>query len=164
MMVTILGQPPLPNQATISENQIEQAMELAQKIRARSGLANPAKSDNYEWYTSEEVADVNLPRPAGDRILVRPVPPPEKVGSILISDETRDLLMANCCVGKVVAVGDTAYTDARFKGKPWCKVGDFVTYGRMEGSKMVVNKVKYIILNDDNVLTTLDDPNSVQRI
>jgi hypothetical protein len=49
-------------------------------------------------------------------------------------------------------MGDLAYADKDKFNKPWCKIGDWVMFARYAEVR---------ILNDDEVLGTIGDPESV---
>ena len=63
-------------------------------------------------------------------------------------------------VGQVIAMGPECYSDRK---KPWCKVNDWVVFGRYAGAKISVQKVKMVIINDDEVLGTLESPDLISR-
>ena len=63
-------------------------------------------------------------------------------------------------VGQVIAMGPECYSDRK---APWCKVGDHVVFGRYAGAKVSVQNVKMVIINDDEVLATLDNPEVVSQ-
>ena len=46
-------------------------------------------------------------------------------------------------------------------GKPWCKVGDWVMFARYAGARLPIEGGEVRILNDDEVLGTIGDPESV---
>lgn len=116
---------------------------------------------NAQWYTSGDVPDPKpLPVVLGYMLLIRPLAPPEKTskGGIIIPDGTKEVLGFMRAVGKVLALGKTAYMDGKFQGDPWCKVGDYVLYGRNTGAKFIWGGVNLLILNDDEILATTTEP------
>ena len=116
---------------------------------------------NMTWFTEDSVPD---PAPGelsvqGWKILVRPIPnAPKTKGGILIPDSTLDQIDLIRSVGRVLAVGPRAYTREDMGNEPWCKVGDFVLYGRYAGAKISYGGVKLLFINDDEVITTIKDP------
>ena len=44
--------------------------------------------------------------------------------------------------------------------KPWCKKGDWVIFARYAGSRLPIEGGEVRILNDDEVLGTIGDPES----
>ena len=48
----------------------------------------------------------------------------------------------------------------RWRQETTPKIGDFVTFGKYAGQKIVVNNVRFILLNDDEITSIL--PEGVQ--
>ena len=131
--------------------------------------------DKYEAEKKEEphakrldennIKDVEdqLPKPVGYRILVLPFTPKEKTkGGIIIAQESLDKarIATNC--GYVVKMGPMAYGDKeKFPTGPWCKEGDWVIFARYAGSRLPIEGGEVRLLNDDEVLGTIKDPESV---
>ena len=109
----------------------------------------------------KEVED-QLPNPVGYRLLVLPFTPKEKTkGGILFSQEQLDKARIATTCGYVIKMGDLAYADKTKFGKPWCKVGDWVMFARYAGARLPIEGGEVRILNDDEVLGTIGDPESV---
>ena len=104
-----------------------------------------------------------LPEPSGYRLLVLPFTPKEKTkGGILIAQETLDKLRIAVNCGYVLKLGPLAYNDKdKFSSGPWCKKGDWVIFARYAGSRLPIEGGEVRILNDDEVLGTIKDPESV---
>lgn len=110
------------------------------------------------------VSDIKdeLPQPSGWRLLVLPFTPKEKTkGGILFSQEQLDKARIATTCGYVLKMGDLAYADKEKFNKPWCKVGDWVMFARYAGSRLPIEGGEVRILNDDEVLGTIKDPESV---
>ena len=111
------------------------------------------------------VSDIKneLPQPTGWRILVLPFTPKEKTkGGIIIAQESLDKarIATNC--GYVVKMGPMAYGDKeKFPTGPWCKEKDWVIFARYAGSRLPIEGGEVRLLNDDEVLGTIKDPESV---
>ena len=111
------------------------------------------------------VADIKdeLPQPTGWRLLVLPFTPKEKTkGGILIAQETLDKyrIAVNC--GYVIKMGPLAYKDTeKFPTGAWCKEKDWVIFARYAGSRLPIEGGELRILNDDEVLGTVKDPESI---
>ena len=102
-----------------------------------------------------------VPQPVGYRILIRPLPAAEKTkGGIILTDRNKEDQAYLNSVGQVIAMGSECYSDRK---KPWCKINDWVVFGRYAGAKISVQKVKMVIVNDDEVLGTLESPDLVSR-
>jgi co-chaperonin GroES (HSP10) len=104
-----------------------------------------------------------LPEPSGWRMLVLPFTPKEKTkGGIIFSQESLDKarIATNC--GYVIKMGPLAYGDKeKFPTGPWCKKGDWVIFARYAGSRLPIEGGEVRLLNDDEVLGTVKDPESV---
>ena len=114
------------------------------------------------WATDDTVpTPEKLPQPVGYRILIRPVPVVEKTkGGIILTDKSREDQSYLNSIGQVIAMGPECYSDRK---KSWCKVGDWILYGRYAGAKISVQNVKMVLINDDEVLGTLESPDIVSR-
>lgn len=68
------------------------------------------------------------------------------------------------CTGMVVQMGDDAYQGNRFANTgPWCRVGDWVTLPRNEGTQFDFKGHPMMYINDDKIVNVLDDPTQVKR-
>ena len=118
---------------------------------------DPLHPDNIGTDTVDE-----LPEPSGYRILVLPFTPKNKTkGGILFSQETLDKARIATTCGYVLKMGDLAYTDTEKFGKPWCKKGDWVIFARYAGSRLPIDGGEVRLLNDDEVLGTIKDPEAI---
>ena len=91
-----------------------------------------------------------------------PFTPKEKTkGGILFSQEQLDKARIATTCGYVLKMGDLAYADKDKFNKPWCKVGDWVMFARYAGARLPIEGGEVRILNDDEVLGTIDDPESI---
>ena len=106
-----------------------------------------------------------LPEPSGYRILVLPFTPKNKTkGGILFSQESLDKARIATTCGYVLKMGDLAYKDKNKFGEPWCKKGDWVIFARYAGSRLPIEGGEVRILNDDEVLGTVKDPESLLHL
>ena len=117
----------------------------------------PLNPDNIQAQISQ------LPMPSGWRLLVLPFTPREKTkGGILIAQESLDKLRVATNCGYVLKMGPLAYADReKFTTGPWCKKGDWVIFARYAGSRLPIEGGEVRLLNDDEVLGTIKDPESV---
>jgi len=116
---------------------------------------------NDEWISDDAVADPDpLPSLPGYHVLVRPVAiRTETKGGIILPDQFKDDVKYLTTVGRVLAVGETAYKDPnKFPNGQWCEAKDFVAYGRHVGHKFVYKGVRLILLFDDQIIMKVDDP------
>ena len=129
---------------------------LEEKYKAQEEK-EPLNPDNIKAVTDQ------LPEPSGWRLLVLPFTPKEKTkGGIIIAQESLDKarIATNC--GYVVKMGPMAYGDKeKFPTGPWCKQGDWVIFARYAGSRLPIEGGEVRLLNDDEVLGTIKDPESV---
>ena len=134
---------------------------LEEKYKEEAKIAEPTK----EPLNPENIKSVvdELPTPSGWRILVLPFTPKEKTsGGIIIAQESLDRLRIATNCGYVLKIGPLAYHDKeRYPTGPWCKKGDWVIFARYAGSRLPIEGGEVRILNDDEVLGTIPDPESV---
>ena len=122
--------------------------------------SEPLNPDNIGKDTVDE-----LPEPSGYRILVLPFTPKNKTkGGILFSQETLDKARIATTCGYVLKMGDLAYKDKDKFGQPWCKKGDWVIFARYAGSRLPIEGGEVRILNDDEVLGTVKNPESLLHL
>ena len=62
----------------------------------------------------------------------------------------------------VLRVGPDAYKDtAKFPNGAWCKQGDWIVFGRYAGARIGVDGGEIRIINDDEVLARIDNPEDI---
>ena len=116
----------------------------------------------------EQVSNIreHLPQATGWRVIVLPYRGARKTkGGIELADQTleRQLLTTTCAY--VLSVGPLAYTDeAKFPTGAWCKEGDWIIFGRYAGARMAIDGGEIRILNDDEILATIKDPEDILHI
>ena len=107
-----------------------------------------------------------LPQPTGWRILVMPYQGSEKtMGGLHIPYEIRQREAVATVVAYVVEIGPLAYKDPNKFGenpKPWCKKGQWVCIGRYAGSRFQIEGGEVRIINDDEVIATIVDPDDIK--
>lgn len=120
----------------------------------------PLSPENIGVETVDE-----LPNPSGYRILVLPFTPKTKTkGGILFSQETLDKARIATTCGYVLKMGPLAYKDKDKFEEPWCKKGEWVIFARYAGSRLPIEGGEVRILNDDEVLGTVKDPESLLHL
>jgi chaperonin GroES len=107
-----------------------------------------------------------LPQPVGWRILVLPFKAKDKTkGGVLLTDKTVEDSQLTATVALVLATGPDAYNDnEKFPNGPWCKQGDWVVFGRYAGSRLKIDGGEVRLLNDDEILGTVESPEDVLTI
>jgi len=62
----------------------------------------------------------------------------------------------------VLKVRELAYKDKeKFPDGPWCSKGDWVIFGRYAGSRFKTELGEVRILNDDEIIGTVKDPQDI---
>jgi co-chaperonin GroES (HSP10) len=104
-----------------------------------------------------------IPVPTGWRIVVLPYQGTKKSkGGIVLADQTLEKQRVTTVCGYVLAVGDLAYADAnKFPSGPWCKKGDWIVFGRYAGARLPIDGGEIRILNDDEILARVNNPEDV---
>ena len=107
-----------------------------------------------------------IPSPTGWRIVVLPYKGKAKTsGGVYLPDQVIDSNEVSTTVGYVLKVGDLAYEDKqKFPTGPWCKEGDWIMFARYAGSRFKIEGGEVRILNDDEILATILDPEDVINI
>ena len=152
---------------------------VAQKINKEKKEASADSSSLKSAYVDakERVLDPSLldkpllerlPQPTGWRVLVMPYQGKEKTSSgLYIPDEIRERESVATVVAYVMKLGPLAYKDPdKFgpEGQPWCKQGQWVCIGRYSGSRFKIDGGEVRIINDDEVIATLLEPDDVKHI
>ena len=58
--------------------------------------------------------------------------------------------------------GPDAYSDKdKFPNGPWCKKKDWVLFARYAGSRIYIDGGEIRVLNDDEILGTIEDPEDI---
>jgi chaperonin GroES len=139
----------------------EQSSTSTQKIHLpNKDLVGLKRSEEQTEVTTEKT---KLPNPTGWRILVLPFKMGEKTkGGVLLGQESVDRQQVASQCGNVIAMGDACYVDKeRYPKGPWCKVGDWVIFARYAGSRIEIEGGEVRLLNEDEVLATVQDPTDI---
>ena len=118
--------------------------------------------NNIEHLPTEKILD-RLPNPTGWRILVLPYKGQGKTkGGIILSDTTIEERGFTTVTALVLKVGPDAYRDTeRFPNGAWCKKGDWIIFGRYAGSRFGIEGGEVRILNDDEIIAVVKDPEDI---
>ena len=129
-------------------------------ITPNKELVGLKKSEEQKEVTNEKA---KLPQPTGWRMLVLPFKMKEKTkGGIIMGQDTLEKQQVASQCGNVLAMGPDAYGDKqRFPDGPWCKVGDWVMFARYAGSRIKIEGGEVRLLNDDEVLATIKNPEDI---
>ena len=104
-----------------------------------------------------------LPKPTGYRILILPFTISSITkGGIHLASQTVDKERLATVVGYVVSLGPDAYGDlGKFPDGAWCKEGDWVIFGRYAGARFQIDGGDMRLLNDDEILAVIDNPEDI---
>ena len=139
-------------------SQKEQSSILTQKTKIElpdTSLVGVKKSEKKE--------ESKIPQPTGWRLLVLPFKMKEKTkGGIVLAEATLERQQVASQCGLVLAMGPQCYKDKeRYPEGPWCKEKDWVMFARYAGSRIKIEGGEMRLLNDDEVLATIDSPEDI---
>ena len=119
-------------------------------------------TDKIEHLPTDKVLE-RLPDPTGWRILVLPYKGQGKTkGCVILTDETMQERTYTTVTGLVLKIGPDAYKDEkRFPDGPWCKKNDWIIFGRYAGSRVGIEGGEVRILNDDEIIAVVKDPEDI---
>ena len=110
----------------------------------------------------KEEVSAKLPKPTGWRILVLPFKQKEKTkGGIILADDTVERSQVASTCGLVLDMGPHCYDKERFPEGPWAKKGDWIIFARYAGSRIKIDGGEIRLLNDDEVLATVENPEDI---
>ena len=107
--------------------------------------------------------ELKLPQPTGWRLLVLPFKMKDKTkGGVILAEDTLERQQVASQVGLVMAMGPDCYADKdRYPDGPWCKEKDWIMFARYAGSRIKIDGGEMRLLNDDEVLATIDSPEDI---
>ena len=107
-----------------------------------------------------------MPQPTGWRILILPYKGKAKTESgIFLPDEVQEKKQISTQVGYVLKIGPLAYRDQeKFPSGPWCQEKQWVMFARYAGSRFQIDGGEVRVLNDDEILATILDPEDVHHL
>jgi co-chaperonin GroES (HSP10) len=91
-------------------------------------------------------------------------------GGVHIPDAVRDREALSTVVAYVLKVGPLAYQDSSKFGKEgaetrnWCREGDWVCIGRYAGARFKIEGGEVRIINDDEVIATIQEPDDIKHV
>ena len=125
----------------------------------------PEKEDTFtpEKIEEDETLIGQLPTPTGYRIMILPFSRKQKTkGGIWLADSTLEQERIGTNVGYVVSLGPDAYKDEnKFPAGAWCKPKDWVIFGRYAGARIKIEGGDLRLLNDDDILAVVNNPEDV---
>jgi len=128
-----------------------------ESITSKSNQDSPKLTQSY----LDEID--RLPDPVGYRMLIKMWKMSEMTdGGIALSEQTLETSEMTSVVGYVVKMGNMCYKDKeKFPSGPWCKTNDWIIFGRYAGSRFKIEGGEVRILNDDEIIATVDNPEDV---
>ena len=105
-----------------------------------------------------------LPQPTGWRLLVMPYKGRAKTeGGVYMPDDVVEREALATVVSYVIRVGPLAYKDKdKFGETPWCEERQWVLIGRYAGARFKLgDDAECRIINDDEVIATISDPDDI---
>ena len=119
-------------------------------------------TSNIEHLPDEKILD-RLPDPTGWRMLVLPYKGQGKTkGGVILTDETMQERGYTTVTGLVLKMGTECYeNNERSPNGPWCKKGDWIIFGRYAGSRFGIEGGEVRILNDDEIIAVVKDPEDI---
>jgi co-chaperonin GroES (HSP10) len=105
-----------------------------------------------------------LPTPTGYRILILPFSQKAMTkGGIMLAESYLEKERLGTNVGFVVSLGPDAYKDKnKFPNGAWCQERDWIIFGRYAGARIKIDGGDLRLLNDDEVLAVVNNPEDVQ--
>jgi len=83
-------------------------------------------------------------------------------GGIVMTEGTLEKQQVASQCGLVLAMGPDCYRDnERYPDGPWCKVQDWVMFARYAGSRIQIEGGEVRLLNDDEILATIENPEDI---
>ena len=130
-------------------------------MKEQSSILKP--NNKLVGVKSSETESPKLPKPTGWRMLVLPFKMKEKTkGGVILAEDTLERQQVASQVGLVMAMGPQCYKDKeRYPEGPWCKEKDWVMFARYAGSRIKIEGGEMRLLNDDEVLATIDSPEDI---
>ena len=133
---------------------------LLDKYEKQNDEAHKKEVDGYERLKKKE--SDKLPQPTGWRMLVLPFKLPERTkGGLYLGQETLERQQVASTCGLVLSQGPHCYDKEKFPEGPLCKKGDWVIFARYAGSRIQIDGGEVRLLNDDEVLATIEKPEDI---
>ena len=141
----------------------EQLSTSTQEVpKLKTALLDKIQAEKKPEKDLSKTEDSKLPQPTGWRLLVLPFKMKEKTkGGLILGQETLEKQQVASQCGLVLAMGPHCYDKEKFPEGPWCKKGDWVVFARYGGSRIHIDGGEVRLLNDDEVLATIENPEDI---
>jgi chaperonin GroES len=133
----------------------EQLSKSTEIPKHRNALIEKYETEPEKTVTTEAT---KLPKPTGWRMLVLPFKMNEKTKGGLILAETS---LEKQQVASQCGLPDCYRDKERYPEGPWCKEKDWVIFARYAGSRIKIEGGEVRMLNDDEILATVDNPEDI---
>ena len=143
---------------------------IAESEKAEHSIANAYVEEKDRYLDPSRLSKnlkERLPQPTGWRVLVMPyMGRATSDGGIHIPDVVREREALGTVVAYVLKIGPLAYKDSAKFGDmgSWCEEGQWVCIGRYAGSRFKLDDGEVRIINDDEVIATIIDPDDIKHV
>ena len=150
----------------MTDTRLESILALPEHVRLeRNAASRYADIDKEGTEARTKALRARVPKPVGFQVLiVKPKIEDMTEGGIVKPDAFLKKEEAGSVVGVVLELGPLAYKDEnKFPTGPWCKAQDYVLLPAYAGSRFAIDGVEFIMVNDDVILGTVEDPRGINR-
>ena len=135
-----------------------------EKVRELKKEEEPIQEFTPESIQEDESVAEKLPVPTGYRMLILPFTQKAVTkGGIHLAESYVEKERLGTNVGFVVSLGPDAYKDKnKFPNGAWCQERDWIIFGRYAGARIKIDGGDLRLLNDDEVLAVVNNPEDVQ--
>ncbi len=145
---------------------MEEMTALQKKWAEQTAQEEQEMRDQLDPKNMDQSVIDRIPKPTGWRLVVLPFKPPRKTkGGLLLAEQAIEKQQVATVCGYVVDTGPLAYADTeKFPDGAWCKKGDWVVFARYAGARINIEGGEIRILNDDEILATISDPEDIMHM
>ena len=145
---------------------MEEMTALQKKWAEQTAQEEQEMRDQLDPKNMDQSVIDRIPKPTGWRVVVLPFKPPRKTkGGLLLAEQAIEKQQVATVCGYVVDTGPLAYADTeKFPDGAWCKKGDWVVFARYAGARINIEGGEIRILNDDEILATISDPEDIMHM
>ena len=140
-----------------ADNSIPDHVDNSSRFKKKETIISP------ESVQEDESLLEQLPSPTGYRILILPFSQKAMTkGGIALAESYVEKERLSTNVGYVVSLGPDAYKDKnKFPNGAWCQEKDWVIFGRYAGARIKIEGGDLRLLNDDEILAVISNPEDV---
>jgi co-chaperonin GroES (HSP10) len=146
-----------------AEKKVKQEQVAKAETEGVAGMYVDSKARILDPTKADKSMIERMPNPTGWRMLILPYRGKATTdGGIILTNKSLDEGQVQTVVGYVLKQGPLAYGDKdKFPDGPWCKEKDWVVFARYAGSRFRIEGGEVRLLNDDEILATIDDPEDI---